>query len=103
VPTVTVLPLGRMICVYEGTSLLAALLGAGISIPQKCEGRAKCGSCHIFVQKGRNGLSKVERVENERLNAILGAGSKSRLACQARVRGTDSSITILLLGSSLQV
>lgn len=95
--TVTVMPSGKTIEVGEGTTLLAALLGAEIAIPHKCEGQAKCGSCHIFVQEGRKGLSKVAREENDKLDTIVGVGSKSRLACQAKVLGTED-IKIELLG-----
>ncbi|HVX77389.1 MAG TPA: 2Fe-2S iron-sulfur cluster-binding protein [Bradyrhizobium sp.] len=95
--TLTVMPAGISIEANEGTSLLAALLGAGIAIPHKCEGQAKCGSCHIFVQEGRKGLSKVAREENDKLDTIVGVGSKSRLACQAKVLGTED-IKIELLG-----
>ena len=72
-------------------------VGAEIGILHKCEGQAKCGSCHIFVQEGRKGLSKIAREENEKLDSIVGVGSKSRLACQAKVLGTEN-ITIELLG-----
>ncbi|HZR73767.1 2Fe-2S iron-sulfur cluster-binding protein [Bradyrhizobium sp.] len=95
--TLTVLPAGKTIEVGEGTTILAALLGAEIGILHKCEGQAKCGSCHIFVQEGRKGLSKIAREENEKLDSIVGVSSKSRLACQAKVLGTEN-ITIELLG-----
>lgn len=95
----TIMPAGKTIEVGEGTTLLAALLGAEIGILHKCDGQAKCGSCHIFVQEGRKGLSKTAREENERLDSIVGVGSKSRLACQAKVLGTEN-ITIELLGFS---
>jgi len=36
----TVMPSGKSIEVAEGTTLLAALLGADIAIPHKCEGQA---------------------------------------------------------------
>ncbi len=49
------------------------------------------------MQEVRKGFSKVAREENERLDAIPGVGSKSRLACQAKVLGTEN-ITIELLG-----
>jgi 2Fe-2S ferredoxin len=97
--TLTVLPAGKTIEVSEGMTLLAALLGAEIAIPHKCEGQAKCGSCHIFVQEGRKGLSKIARLENEKLDTIVGVGSKSRLACQATVLGTED-VKIELLGFS---
>lgn len=95
--TLTVLPMGKSIEVAEGTTILAALLGSEVPIARKCEGQAKCGSCHIFVQEGRKGLSKIAREENERLDSIVGVGSKSRLACQTKVLGTEN-ITIELLG-----
>jgi 2Fe-2S ferredoxin len=95
--TLTILPSGKTIEVSEGTTLLSALLGAEIGILHKCEGQAKCGSCHIFVQEGRKGLSKIAREENEKLDSIVGVGSKSRLACQAKVLGNEN-ITIELLG-----
>ncbi|MGO9356162.1 MAG: 2Fe-2S iron-sulfur cluster-binding protein [Xanthobacteraceae bacterium] len=100
--TVTVMPAGNTIEVAEGTTLLAALLGAGVAIPHKCEGQAKCGSCHIYVQEGRKGLSKIAREENERLDTIIGIGSKSRLACQATVLGTENiKIELLDFGSGV--
>jgi ferredoxin, 2Fe-2S len=100
--TLTIMPSGQTIEVTEGTTLLAALLGAEIEIPHKCEGQAKCGSCHIFVQEGRKGLSKIARAENEKLDAIVGVGSKSRLACQTTVLGTENiKIELLGFGSGL--
>lgn len=97
--TLTVMPMDKTIEVAEGMTILAALLGAGIAINHKCEGKASCGSCHIFVQEGRKGVSKIAREENEKLDTIVGIGSKSRLACQTKVLGTEN-IKIELLGFS---
>ena len=97
-PTLTLLPSGKTIDVAAETTILAALLGAGASIAHKCEGKAECGSCHIFVHEGRKSISKIKSAENERLDSIVGVGSKSRLACQA-VIGAEN-ITIELLGFS---
>lgn len=74
---------------------MQALLGVGEAIAHKCDGKAECGSCHLFVQEGRKSLSKIQRTENEKLDAIVGVGSKSRLACQA-VLG-DEPVTVELL------
>jgi 2Fe-2S ferredoxin len=95
--TLTIMPSGKSIEVAEGTSLLAAILAADITLTHKCEGNAQCGTCHIFVQEGRKGLSKIAREENEKLDAIVGVGSKSRLACQAKVLGTEN-VKVELLG-----
>jgi 2Fe-2S ferredoxin len=91
------MPSGKSIEVGEGTSLLAAILAADESINHKCDGNASCGPCHIFVQEGRKGLSKISREENEKLDSIVGVGSKSRLACQAKILGTEN-IKVELLG-----
>ena len=95
-PTMTILPAGNTIEVIAGSSILQALLRAEEKIPHKCNGQAKCGSCHIFVLEGRKTVSKMQRTENERLDTIIGIGSKSRLACQTMI-GTEN-ITIELLG-----
>lgn len=97
--TLTVMPMDKTIEVAEGMTILAALLGADIAINHKCEGKASCGSCHIFVQEGRKGVSKIAREENDKLDTIVGVGSKSRLACQTKVLGTEN-IKVELLGFS---
>lgn len=97
-PMLTIMPSGRTIEVGEGISILEALLGADEKVMHKCNGQAKCGSCHIFVHEGRKSVSKIEPLENEKLDSIVGVGSKSRLACQTRL-GSEN-VTIELLGFS---
>jgi ferredoxin, 2Fe-2S len=96
---ITILPAGKAYEAAEGMTLLEVILAADVGISHKCEGKAACGTCHIYVQEGRKGVSKIAREENERLDTIVGIGSKSRLACQAKVLGTEN-ITIELLGFS---
>lgn len=98
-PMLTILPVGKTLEVGEGTPLLQAILLSGESLAHKCEGKAECGSCHIFVHEGRKSVSKIERVENEKLDSIVGVGSKSRLACQTRVGGEDITVELLSFGS----
>ncbi len=95
-PTVTIMPSGKTLEVPAGTSLLDAILSSEEGIGHKCGGKASCGTCHIFVTEGRKSLSRVDRVENERLDAVVGVGSKSRLACQARVG--EENVTLEILG-----
>jgi 2Fe-2S ferredoxin len=95
-PVVTIKPSGKTIEFAEGSTLLEAIKAAGEPIESKCNGNAKCGKCHIFVQEGRKSLSKVQREENEILDTIPGVGSKSRLACQSKL-GTEP-VTVELLG-----
>ena len=96
-PILTMKATGKTIEAAEGTSILQALLAAGEAIAHKCEEcKAElCGACHIFVQEGRKSLSKIQRIENEKLDSTVGVGSGSRLACQA-ILGTEN-ITVELL------
>ncbi len=91
----TILPSGKTVEAAPGTTLLAAIRSAGAEILSKCEGKAQCGACHIFVQEGRKSLSKIQRTENEKLDTIVGVGSKSRLACQATMG--EEPVTVELL------
>ena len=95
-PMMTIMPAGKTVSVADGSSVLEAILASTEQIMHKCNGKAECGSCHIFVHEGRKGLSKMQRAENERLDSIVGVGSKSRLACQAKI-GTED-VTVELLG-----
>jgi 2Fe-2S ferredoxin len=97
-PLLTILPEGKTIDAAPGTSLLQAILAAGVKILHKCEGKAECGSCHLFVQEGRKSVSKAQRLENEKLDSIPGVGSKSRLACQTLLG--EEPVTVELLGFS---
>ena len=96
---ITFMPSGKTVEAPEGMSILEAILSVDETFPHKCGAKASCGSCHIFVQEGRKGLSRIAREENERLDMLVGVGSKSRLACQAKVLGTED-IKVELLGFS---
>jgi len=96
--TLTIQPSGKTVEVAEGTSLLQAILAAGEAMVSKCGGKASCGACHIFLTGGRKGVSKMTPEENAKLDTIIGVGSKSRLACQATILGTEP-VTVELLGA----
>ena len=96
--TLTILPAGLTVEVAAGTSLLQAILDAGQKLVTKCGGEAKCGACHLFITEGRKGVSKMTAVENGKLDTIIGIGSKSRLACQVMLLGTEA-VTVELLGA----
>ncbi|CAG0951211.1 2Fe-2S ferredoxin [Methylophilaceae bacterium] len=94
-PVVTILPSGNTAEAATGNSVLSALLSAGIDIAHKCDGKGECGSCHVFVQDGRKSLSRIQRAENEKLDTIVGVGSKSRLACQALLGEENVTVEVL--------
>ena len=96
--TLTILPANVTVEVAAGTNLLQTILAAGEQLVSKCGGVAKCGACHVFVKEGRKGVSKLGPEENAKLDTIVGVGSKSRLACQMTILGTEP-VTVELLGA----
>lgn len=96
--TLTLLPAGLSIEVAAGTSLLQAIITAGGNLGGKCNGEAQCGGCHVFVTEGRKGLTRLTPAENAKLDTLVGVSSKSRLACQATLTGTEA-VTVELLGA----
>lgn len=97
-PTITIKPSGKTQEAAEGTSLLDAIRAAGVPIECTCETNKKYDPCHIFVLEGKKGLNKMKSPETDRLDAMVGVGSKSRLACQCVVNGTEN-VTVELLGA----
>lgn len=97
-PMLTILPAGKSIEAAVGARLLDAIAALDERFSPKCKGNAECGLCHVFVHDGRKSLSKIQRLENEKLDTIVGVGSKSRLACQATL-GTEN-VSVELLGFS---
>ena len=96
--TLTILPSGKTFEFEAGANLLQAILAAGEKLATKCGGEAKCGACHLSLLEGRKGASKMTAAENDKLDTIVGIGSKSRLACQITLLGTEP-VTVELLGA----
>ena len=94
-PMLTINPSGKTVPSTEGMSILEAVLAAGEKMPHKCEGKAECGSCHIFVVEGRKTLSKTQRLENDKLDTLVGVSSNSRLACQAKLGSENVTVELL--------
>jgi len=94
--TVTIMPSGKTVDAEVGKTLLEVILASGESLKHECDGNSECGSCHLFVQTGRKSVSRIQPIENQKLDTMVGIGSKSRLACQARIIG-DEDITLELL------
>lgn len=96
--TLTLQPSGKTFEFEAGANLLQTILAAGEQLISQCGGNAKCGACHVFLKEGRKGASKLTPDENAKLDAIVGVSSKSRLACQVTLLGTEP-VTVELLGA----
>jgi ferredoxin, 2Fe-2S len=95
--TVTIKPSGKTQEATEGQTMLQVIQAAGFPMVCVCNETGKFDACHIFVLEGRKGLQKMTKLENERLENMVGVASKSRFACLT-VLGTEDA-TIELLGA----
>ena len=86
---VTLLPDGVTVAARAGDTLLDALLDHGIALEHECGGNCTCTTCHLQVESGIENLSPVEEPESYRLQFAEGRTARSRLACQAILKGRD--------------
>lgn len=92
--TITIKPSGKTQEAAEGTTLLEVIRAAGFPMECICS-TGKFDNCHIFVLEGRKGLQKMTKLENERLENMVGVASKSRFACLTVVGNDDATIELL--------
>jgi len=68
-------------------SLLDVALASDIHLEHNCGGSCACTTCHVIVKDGADNLSEMEADEEDRLDMAEGLTIRSRLGCQAVVRG----------------
>jgi 2Fe-2S ferredoxin len=68
-------------------SLLDIALAHHIELPHNCGGSCACTTCHVIVREGEDHLSEMQSDEEDRLDMAEGLTIRSRLGCQAVVRG----------------
>jgi 2Fe-2S ferredoxin len=68
-------------------SLLDIARRHGVPLSHTCGGHCACTTCHVVVREGTDSLSPIEAAEEDRLDTARGLTSRSRLGCQAVVRG----------------
>jgi 2Fe-2S ferredoxin len=94
---VTFLPLNRTVEVDDEKypladhgkpgSLLDIALAHDIELEHNCGGSCACTTCHVIVKEGAENLSEMQADEEDRLDMAEGLTIRSRLGCQAVVRG----------------
>ena len=94
---VTFLPLNKTVEVDDAKypladhgkpgSLLDIALAHDIHLEHNCGGSCACTTCHVIVKDGDKNLSEMEGDEEDRLDMAEGLTIRSRLGCQAVVRG----------------
>lgn len=83
--TVRLEPIAHQTSVETNGNLLSVLLNKDLDVLRECGGRGMCATCHIYVTKGMEALSPINRREQRTLEVITTCKTNSRLACQARV------------------
>jgi len=96
-PKVTFLPEGRAVEFEAGKlpyadhgkpeSILDIALNSGVHLEHACGGSCACTTCHVIVTEGDKNLSEPEDDELDRLDMAAGLTLRSRLGCQAVVKG----------------
>jgi 2Fe-2S ferredoxin len=92
---VRVEPLGIVVSVDPGESLLEAAWRAGLDWPTVCYGQAQCMVCRIEVVSGHESIVPADDEETTAMRSRLPrsqAGSNVRLACRMRVRGASEVV-----------
>jgi ferredoxin, 2Fe-2S len=94
---VTFLPLNKTVEVDDAKypladhgkpgSLLDIALAHDIHLEHNCGGSCACTTCHVIVRDGADNLTEMEADEEDRLDMAEGLTIRSRLGCQAIVRG----------------
>jgi 2Fe-2S ferredoxin len=68
-------------------SILDVAGAHGVHIESACGGVGACGTCHVIIEAGRQGLWEADDDELDALDQVPGNTLNSRLACRAVVRG----------------
>jgi len=97
VPKVTFLPENRTVEFESGKlpyddhgkpeSLLDVAMHFDIHLEHACGGSCACTTCHVIVKEGDKNLSVADDDELDRLEMAAGLTLRSRLGCQAVVKG----------------
>lgn len=97
VPKVTFLPEdktvefepGKMPYAEHGkpNSFLDVALNYEVHLEHACGGSCACTTCHVIVLEGEHNLSEADDDELDRLDVAAGLTLRSRLGCQAVIKG----------------
>lgn len=85
---------GDPIAVKTNTRLLEALQQSSRPVMMACGGKGLCATCHVYVEAATDGLSPPTPREQRSLLMLRDALPSSRLACQAKIRGSGVRIRL---------
>jgi 2Fe-2S ferredoxin len=68
-------------------SILDVAKHFGVPLEHACGGSCACTTCHVIIREGDQNLSEMEDDEIDRLDTAWDLTTRSRLGCQAVIRG----------------
>jgi 2Fe-2S ferredoxin len=68
-------------------SILDVAMNFNVHLEHACGGSCACTTCHVIVVEGDKNLSEADDDELDRLDMAAGLTLRSRLGCQAVVKG----------------
>ena len=68
-------------------SFLDVAKNLDVPLEHACGGSCACTTCHVIVLEGQDNLSEAEDDELDRLDMAAGLTLRSRLGCQAVIKG----------------
>ena len=92
---------GRKIDMRLGGTLLGAALKNDIRLMHVCGARTLCATCRVVVESGAENLTPIRPAERFSLRWHLSMSPRTRLACQAQVRGPVEVETVFPLCGEL--
>lgn len=93
-PKITFMPINRTFEGQVGESILDVAINNDVPLQHACGGFCACSTCHIHILEGEAGLTEMEDEEDERLGGVERLTPKSRLSCQAKLKGGDLVVEI---------
>lgn len=88
------LPLNKTVPAKEGDSILETATKNHIELEHNCGGVCACATCHVIIEQGSENLSPMEEDEEDQIEEAEGLTLRSRLGCQAIIRGGKLVVTI---------
>jgi len=92
---------GAPIEARAGGTILGAALKNKLRLMHLCGARKLCSSCRVTIEAGEENLSPMSFKERLSLRGHLAFGSRTRLACQARVNGAIEAQSLFPLCGNL--
>jgi 2Fe-2S ferredoxin len=86
-PKITFANIDRTCEASEGQSILDVAIENDVPLQHACGGFCACTTCHVHVKSGQENLSEMEELEEDRIDMATQVTPRSRLGCQARIRG----------------